>query len=65
MTIGALGAPKTDRFDGSRERTLRFLTQFQRFMLMNEDATISRNPIKWCAYFLFPIEGPKVGRAPS
>ena len=49
-----------DRFDGNRERTLRFLTQFKRFMLMNDGATISRNPIKRCAYFLSLIEGSKV-----
>ena len=49
-----------DRFDGNRERTLRFLTQFKWFMLMNDGATISRNPIKRCAYFLSLIEGAKV-----
>ena len=49
-----------DRFDGNCERMLRFLTQFKRFMLMNDGATISHNPIKRCAYFLSLIEGSKV-----
>jgi len=39
---------------------MRFLTQFRRFMLMNNDATIARDPIKKCGYFLSLIEGPKV-----
>ena len=70
MMITALDAPRDgylrlegnppDRFDGSRERTLRFLTQFRRFMLMNNDVTIARDPIKKCAYFLSLIEGPRV-----
>ena len=49
-----------DRFDGNQEHTLRFLTQFKCFMLMNDGATILRNLIKRCAYFLFLIEGSKV-----
>ena len=49
-----------DRFDGNRERTLCFLTQFKRFMLMNDGAMISCNLIKRCAYFLSLIEGSKV-----
>ena len=49
-----------DRFDGNHERTLRFLTQFKQFMLMNDGATILHNPIKQCAYFLSLIEGSKV-----
>lgn len=49
-----------DCFNGNYERTLQFLTQFKRFMLMNDDATILRNPIKRCAYFLSLIEGSKV-----
>src|SRR5258708_38095257 len=49
-----------DRFDGNRARTRRFLLQFRQFMLMNDDASISRNDIKKCTYFLSLIEGPKV-----
>lgn len=49
-----------NRFDGNCERMLRFLTQSKRFMLMNDNATILRNPIKRCAYFLSLIEGSKV-----
>ena len=49
-----------DQFDRNCECMLRFLTQFKRFMLMNNGATISRNPIKRCAYFLSLIKGSKV-----
>lgn len=49
-----------DQFDGNHKRTLRFLTQFKRFMLMNDGAMISCNPIKRCTYFLSLIEGSKV-----
>src|SRR5712691_10845281 len=49
-----------DRFDGNRARTRHFLLQFRQFMLMNDDASISRNDIKKCTYFLSLIEGPKV-----
>src|SRR5260221_6537728 len=70
MTLAALNIPKIDhlrlegnppdRFDGSRDWTMHFLTQFHRFMLMNNDATIAHDPIKKCGYFLSLIEGPKV-----
>ena len=70
MTLDALTAPRgeylrlegnpPDRFDGDRERTMRFLTQFRRFMLMNNDATIARDPIKKCSYFLSLMGGSKV-----
>ena len=70
MTLGALTAPRgeylrlkgnpPDRFDGDRERTMCFLTQFRRFMLMNNDATIARDPIKKCSYFLSLMGGSKV-----
>src|SRR5258708_26944079 len=49
-----------DRFDGNRAHTRRFLLQFRQYMLMNDDASISRNNIKKCTYFLSLIEGPKV-----
>ena len=39
---------------------MRFLTQFCRFMLMNTDATIARDPIKKCSYFLSLMGGSKV-----
>ena len=39
---------------------LRFLMQFKHFMLMNNNATILRNPMKRCAYFLSLIKGSKV-----
>ena len=49
-----------NQFNGNHKHTLHFLTQFKRFMLMNDGATILRNPIKRCAYFLSLIEGSKV-----
>src|SRR5712691_13508035 len=49
-----------DRFDRNRAHTRHFLLQCHQFMLMNDDASISRNNIKKCTYFLSLIEGPKV-----
>lgn len=49
-----------DHFDGNCERTLHFLIQFKRFMLMNDGTTISCDPIKRCIHFLSLIEGPQV-----
>jgi len=47
-------------FDGDRARTIRFLTQFKRFMLMNRKADIAKDPITKCCYFLALFEGSKV-----
>ena len=49
-----------NQFNRNCQCTLRFLTQFKWFMLMNDGATISCNPIKQCTYFLSLIEGSKV-----
>jgi len=53
------GSPP-DRFEGDRAETLNFLTQFKRFMSMNRGATITRDPIWCCAYFMSLIDAPKV-----
>jgi len=50
------GIPFTT-FDGDRSRTLEFLTEFKSFMLMNDDASIAKNPLKWCSYFLSLVKG--------
>src|SRR5882757_2866453 len=47
-------------FDGDRSKTMKFLTDFKSFMLMNEDARIAKNPMKRCAYFLSLIQGTQV-----
>ncbi len=47
-------------FDGNRARTIQFLTQFKRFMLMNQKANIAKDPIAKCCYFLALFEGSKV-----
>ncbi len=47
-------------FDGDRARTIWFLTQFKRFMLMNWKADIAKDPITKCCYFLALFEGSKV-----
>jgi hypothetical protein len=53
------GSPP-DRYEGDRERATIFLMWFKGFMLMNEGATIARDPIRLCAYFLSLIDGPMV-----
>ena len=47
-------------FDGDRAQTIRFLTQFKRFMLMNRKADIAKDPITKCCYFLALFKGSKV-----
>ena len=37
-----------------------FLTQFKRFMLMNQQASIAQDPICKASYFLSLMGGPKV-----
>jgi hypothetical protein len=37
-----------------------FLNRFKRFALMNKDATVMKDTLKRCAYFLSLIEGPNV-----
>lgn len=53
------GSPP-DRFEGDRAQTLKFLTQFRRFMTMNRGATITHDPIWQCTYFVSLVDGPKV-----
>ncbi len=47
-------------FDSNQAQTIRFLTQFKRFMLMNRKADITKDPIAKCCYFLALFEGSKV-----
>ncbi|KAI9460723.1 hypothetical protein F5148DRAFT_1286793 [Russula earlei] len=47
-------------FNGNRACTHIFLTAFNRFMTLNHDSKIARDPIKKCAYFLSLLEGPDV-----
>ena len=49
-----------DRFEGDRSKTVGFLIQFKRFMLMNQQASIARDPICKASYFLSLMGGPKV-----
>jgi len=49
-----------ERFDGDRAQTRNFLNRFKRFVLMNKDATVMKDVLKQCAYFLSLIEGPNV-----
>lgn len=48
------------RFKGDREKSSQFLIRFNLFMMINQCATIARNPIRRCAYFLSLVHGPKV-----
>jgi len=49
-------------FDGNRRETVKFLTEFKRFMTMNEarGAPIAKDPINKAAYFLSRIRGRNV-----
>jgi len=48
-----------DKFNGDRSQTTRFLSTFNRFMLMNYRADIAKDPIMHSIYFLSLLEGPK------
>jgi hypothetical protein len=46
-------------FEGDRGKTMDFLVAFKRFMIMNWDSAIARDPYKKCAYFMGRIQGQK------
>ena len=48
-----------DKYNGDRSQTTRFLSTFNRFMLMNYKADIAKDPIMRSIYFLSLLEGPK------
>jgi Retrotransposon gag protein len=48
-----------EKFTGERGQTIPFLTKFKRFILMNRDAAIARDPYKRSAFFLSLIGGTK------
>jgi hypothetical protein len=47
-------------YDGDRAQTHYFFSQFKRFVLMNKEAKLIKDPISRCAYFLSLIDGDKV-----
>jgi hypothetical protein len=49
-----------NKFKGDRAKTIPFLTQFKRFMLMNQCAVITQDPYMKSAFFLSLMKGPKV-----
>jgi len=49
-----------DKFKGDQSKTQRFLNQFNRFMLMNHKADITKDPISKCIYFMSLLNGEKV-----
>jgi len=50
------GIPPTT-FNRDRSRTLEFLTEFKSFMLMNDDTSIAKNPLKCYSYFFSLVKG--------
>ena len=48
-----------DKYNGDRSQMTRFLSTFNRFMLMNYKADIAKDPIMRSIYFLSLLEGPK------
>jgi hypothetical protein len=46
-------------FEGDQGRTMDFLIAFKRFMIMNRDSAIAKDPYKKCAYFMGCIRGQK------
>jgi hypothetical protein len=51
-----------EKFTGERGQTIPFLTKFKRFILMNRDVAIARDPYKRSAFFLSLIGGMKMDR---
>jgi len=47
-------------YDSDQSKTMDFLTEFKRFMLMNSGATIAGDPIRRSAYFLSLLRGPHI-----
>ena len=46
-------------FEGNWGKTIDFLITFKRFIIMNRDSAIARDPYKKCAYFMGCIQGQK------
>jgi hypothetical protein len=46
------------KFDGNRSKTMSFLAEFKRFMRINRDADIAKNPFLKSNYFLAFFTGP-------
>jgi len=46
-------------FEGDRNKTMDFLVAFKRFMIINQDSAIAKDPYKKCAYFMGCIRGQK------
>ena len=46
------------KFNGNQSKSPSFLSEFKRFMRMNHDANIAKDPFKKCNYFLSLMEGP-------
>jgi len=44
-------------FEGNRNKTMDFLVAFKRFMIINRDSAIAKDPYKKCAYFMGRIRG--------
>jgi hypothetical protein len=49
-----------NKFKGDKAKTVPFLTQLKRFMLMNHCMVITQDPYMKLAFFLSLMEGPKV-----
>ena len=54
----ALGIPP--EFDGDRSNAIFFLTQFERFIWLNDKTRIASDPINRAAYFLYIMRGPRI-----
>ncbi len=57
---GQLEGNPPDKFNGERNDTNNFLMQFHQFMSLDQDAAITRDPIKKATYFLFFMKGNKM-----
>jgi hypothetical protein len=60
-TVRLEGIPP-EEFTGEKGQTIPFLTKFKRFILMNRDAAIARDPYKRLAFFLSLIGEMKMDR---
>jgi hypothetical protein len=53
-----LGIPP--EFDGDRANAILFLTQFERFIQLNDKTRIARDPVNQAAYFLYTMRRPHI-----
>jgi hypothetical protein len=49
-----------DKFEGDRSKTEKFLSQFRRYAMLNQDSNVMRDPFKRSSIFLGLMSGLRV-----